>query len=133
MKKFSLGHAVAITLLGVVLLAPACGTSSTPAMSATAERQLRTEVQAVRGAAENRDRTHADLALGELRASVANLRRDGKLTAAKTNDVLAAAAEVETQLAAIPATTTSTTNPPTAPAPPTQDHNGKGKGHGKGD
>ena len=134
MTTFNLGRTVAVMVLGMVSLAPACGTSS-PAMSSEAERQLQTQVQAVRSAAENRDRTHADLALGELRTSVATLRRDGKLTAAKANDILAAAADVETQLAAIPATTTSTTTALTAPAPPPppQDHEGKGKGHGKGD
>jgi len=134
-KTSHLGRAAAIMVLGVVSLAPACGTSSTPAISSQAERQLQAQVQAVRTAAENRDRTHADLALGELRTSVATLRRDGKVTAAKANNILAAAADVETQLAAIPTTTTSTTTPVTTPAtaPPTQDHKGKGGKGGKGD
>jgi phage-related minor tail protein len=123
-------RAVALVVAGVALLAPACGTSSTPAMSSQAERQLQAQVEAVRSAAENRDRTHADLALSELRTSVATLLRDGEVTATKANAILAAAADVETQLAAIP---TTTTTPVTTPAPPPSQEDHEGKGHGKGD
>ena len=101
MKPAYPGRTVVLIIAAVASTAAACGTSSTAAMSSEAQRQLKAQVKAVRSAAENGDRIHVDLALGELRTSVATLLRDGKVTATKANDILAAAADVETQLAAI--------------------------------
>jgi len=129
-------------ILPAVLVISGCG-GSAAGVGQTAASQLGPQVEQVKAAAMSGDRATAAAKLAQLRASVADLRQRNVLSGAGGAKVLAAAAEVESQLGA-PAPTQapqgSTTAPPApsvtgAPTPqaPGNDNKGDGnKGDGKG-
>jgi hypothetical protein len=86
-------------------------------------------VAAIRATAVGGDRAGAVAAAAQLRQVVTSLRTTGDITAKQASGVLAAAAQVEAQLALLPP-------PPESPTTTeTTDGNGEhpGKGKGKGD
>jgi hypothetical protein len=116
----------------IVTLAGACGAGGNDAsLSADASARLRPLVREVRLDVESYDPAAAADSLQELRTTTISLRRTGSISDAQAATVLAAAADVETNLADAPTTTTTTTTPPTTtPAAPKP---GKGPGPGHGD
>jgi hypothetical protein len=121
--------AVAGAALALLVLANGCG--SKPALSPTAAHALSEQVAAVRLAAAMQDPVTASSALGQLRATLAQLEQQGQVSATRAGAILSDVAAVQQQLASLPTTTTAapttTTITTTAPA----DH-GKGKGDGGG-
>ena len=111
MRRSPLVVTVLATGLAAVTLA-GCGSSS-PAITEDASLQLELRVQAVRDAAEARDRALADEKLAELIRSVNDFRRRDEISADRADKVLDAANTVRAQLLTIPTTTTTTTLPPT--------------------
>src|SRR5690348_12783852 len=135
MRRMPLAAAVLATGLAMVAVA-GCGSSS-PGITEAASTQLELRVQAVRNAAEARDRDLAESRRAEVRRSVAELRGRGAISKDRVDNVLAAAASVEAQLQAIPTTTTTpTTLPPATRAPnedrPKRDNGDKGRNGGGG-
>ena len=117
-------------------LAGCGGSDSLPRSAAT---QLQPRVAAIRVAASAGDPVGATAAAGELGRMVATLRATGDLTAKQATEILAAAADVQTQLAQLapPASEnpTSTTTGTTGTAPTaatTGEHPPKGKDKDKG-
>jgi hypothetical protein len=116
MRRSPLVVTVLATGLAAVTLA-GCGSSS-PAITEDASLQLELRVQAVRDAAEARDRALADEKLAELIRSVNDFRRRDEISAGRADKVLDAANTVRAQLLTIPTTTTTTTTlPPTTREP----------------
>jgi len=114
---------VALLLLGLA----GCGGSD--GLSRPAAARLQPQVAAIRAAAAGGDRAGAMAATAQLRQIVAQLRTTDEITAKQASDVLAAAAQVEAQLALLsgpppenPTTSTETTET-------TGKHRGKGKGN----
>jgi hypothetical protein len=115
----------ALLLLGLA----GCGAPDTLSRSAAA--RLQPQVAAIRTAAVSGDRAGALAAAAQLRQMVADLRRTDGITAKQASEVLAAAAQVEAQLALLSAPeTTSTTTETTEPD---RRHRGKDKGEDKGE
>jgi hypothetical protein len=108
-------------------LAGCAGSGSLPRSAAAL---LQPRVAAIRMAASVGDPAGAMAAAAEVRRTVAALQATGDLSAKQATAILAAAAEVETQLALLapPAVETSTTTATTIDA-----HPAKGKGKDKGD
>jgi hypothetical protein len=133
MRRVVLATALLAIGLAAVALA-ACGSSS-PGITEGASAQLELRVQAVRNAAEARDRALAETRLAELRRSVADFRARDEISKGRHDKVLAAAASVETQLQGIPATTTTTTTtlPPTTRGKDEDRKDKKGRDGGGGD
>jgi hypothetical protein len=127
-----LGRTLAGAVASLTLLA-ACGSDS-PGISEDASNTLEYQVEAVRASAQSFDPEGVERRLAELRSSVAQLKEAGELDDERSAEILAAAADVEAQLDAVPTTTTTTTAPP--PPPPVEDEDkddDKGKGKGNGD
>src|SRR3989442_14594198 len=133
MRRVPLAAAMLATGLATVALT-GCGSSS-PGITEAASTTLELRVQAVRNAAEARDRDLAESRLAELRRSVDEFRAGDKISKDRVDKVLAAAASVEAQLKAIP-TTTTTTLPPATRAPnedrPKRDNRNRGGKGGAG-
>jgi hypothetical protein len=89
----------------VVLSAVGCGRSSDLPDAVAAE--LRDRMTAIRTAAGAGNRAQAEAALAELRRRVVEFEQAGQVDDRKADEILGAAADVETQLALLP-----------APAPP---------------
>lgn len=104
-----------------------CGASgSLPRSAATV---LQPQVTAIRAAAVEGDRAGAVAAAVELRRMVTDLRASDDLSAKQAAEILAAAAQVETQLVVLaPESPTPQSTSTTAPNAP---HRGKEKGKGK--
>ena len=100
---------VALLLLGLA----SCGGSD--ALSRPAAARLQPPVAAIRAAAAGDDRAGATAAVAELRTVVADLRQTGEISGQQASEILAAGAQVESQLALLsvppPETTTTTTEP----------------------
>ncbi len=111
-----------VVLIALAILPAACATTNS-GLSQTARAKLTPLVQQVRQATESFDSDAARRALADVRATVATLRRRGAITQSKADEILAAAAEVESRLALTPTTSTTTT---------TTTRPGKGNGNGKG-
>ena len=112
-------------------LARCGGSSSLPPAAAT---QLQPRVAAIRVAASAGDPTGARAAAGELERMVAALRASGDLSAKQATAILAAAAQVDSQLTLLaPPVAESSTSTTTATTPTTGEHPGKGKEKGKGE
>jgi hypothetical protein len=106
-------------------LAGCGGSSSLPPAAAT---QLQPRVAAIRAAASAGDPIGARAAAGELQRMVTALRASGDLSAKQATAILAAAAQVDTQLALLtPPVAETSTSTTTAT---TDEHPGKGKGKG---
>ena len=103
-----------------------CGTSSSPPMSASAAHALANQVADLHGAVSSGDLATAENTLRSLQSTVIGLERKGQLSASRAVAILAAVADVQSQLALMPTTTTTTTTAVPAPSPP-------GPKHGKGD
>jgi len=131
--------ATAIVMV-VAVAVGSCG-SGASGIGKTASGRLTPEVQQVRAAVADGDPVGAAAKLAELRRTVAELRQRGDLTVDGASTVLAAAAEVEAGMGAVPSTgqpprASSTSSPATsgrggAGGTPTTS-NDKGKGKGKG-
>ena len=118
----------ALVLVGI--LAAGCGRSGDLPDQVAAE--LRDRMTAIRAAAGAGNRAEAEAALAELRRRVVELEQAGQVDDRKAAEILGAAAEVETQLALLPA--------PAPPPPPTtattaveDERKGKKKDHGDDD
>jgi hypothetical protein len=103
-------------------------------ISTSARDRLAPLVSQVRSAAEGSDPYGTALALADVRSAVKQLRAEGAIGDLRAQEILAATAGVERQIALVP-TTTTTALPPTTlalPPPPENDDRGKGGGKGKG-
>jgi len=123
-------------ILVILLTMAGCGGSAT-GIGQSAASQLGPQVEQIRATAMSGDRAAAAAKLGQLRASVADLRQRNQLSEAAAARVLAAAAEVESLIGVVvppPAAQTATTAPAAPPAttPPPSVNGDKGKGKGKG-
>jgi hypothetical protein len=98
-------------------------------ISATARDRLAPLVAHVRSAAEGSDPYGAALALADVRTAVKQLRTEGAIGDLRAQEILAAAAGVESHIALVPTTTTTT---PTTTVPPPLPTNDQRKGKGKG-
>lgn len=92
-----------LVLLGLLISVVGCGNEA--GVGLVASERLTPEVQAIRAAAENGDREAATEKLAELRQKVAELRAAGQVSEAAASQILAAANEVEVQLAVLPSPT----------------------------
>ncbi len=137
-----------------VLLAPGCGSSPEPRLSATAASQLQRGLSDVRAAAEDGDETEALRALSSFSALVSRESRAGNLSAGQTRGLKTGIAQARRRIelevdAPAPAPTpppTLTTPPVPAPEPAPEEpeeeekedeekdkeEKGKGKSKGKG-
>jgi hypothetical protein len=104
---------VVVTVAIALGAGAACGGEDT--LSSDARARLAPMVEAARRDLESFHPDGARAQLQALRDAVAELRRDGDLSADQASRVLLAAAEVESHLDVAPTTTTTTT---TAPPPP---------------
>jgi hypothetical protein len=120
-----------LTVLLAAALLAGCG-GARPAVTAAAASQLAAPIDALRRAAIADDPAGASAALAGLRVEVVRLRSAGQISAERAARVLADAADVEAQLASLPAPTTTTTSTSTtvAPPPPTAPRHDRPKGHG---
>jgi glutamine cyclotransferase len=125
--------------LGVIaacgLAFAACGTSSTPAISAGVSATLAKQAAAVRAAATNHDVAGARQQLAQLRAEVSASQGQGHLSASRAAEILAAASQVDTQLNTLaPATVAAPATTPAVAvhAPVTSGRGGEKKGKKKG-
>jgi hypothetical protein len=135
------------------LLAPGCGSSTEPRLSATAASQLQRELSGVRAAAEDGDEAGALRALSSFSRLVSREARAGNLSAAQARGLRTGIAqarkriEVEVVAPAPAPAPAPPTSPPPVPAPdpvpePTpkepeeeqeeKEDRGKSKGKGKG-
>jgi hypothetical protein len=103
---------VAALVMAGVLMA-GCGRS--PELPDPLATELRHRVTAIRAAAGTGDRAGAEAALAELRRRVVELDQVGEVSHGKAGEILAAAAAVESQLAALPAPAPPPSPPTTAP------------------
>lgn len=127
------GRRLAAACLAVAMLV-ACGDPDS-GVSRSAGDQLDLQVEAVRIAAGQADRTAAAEQLAALLASVADLQAKGELSDAAAARIRRAAAAVSSRLSELPApttTTTTTTAPPQEDTGKGKDEDGKGKGNGNG-
>ena len=120
----------------LLLLLMACGQEA-DGIGQNAAAALEPQVQEVRAAATNGDRTGAAARLADLRQTVAGLRQRGELSEEDAATVLAAAAAVEAQLGAGPTPTTQVATTlgqrDTRGTTRTTKNEGKGKGDDKDD
>lgn len=144
------GLAVALAFASLAaLLAPGCGSSTEPRLSATAASELQRELSGVRAAAEDGDEAEALRALSSFSGLVGREARAGNLSAAQARGLRTGIAQARKRIevevvAPAPAPPTS---PPPLPAPdpapePTpeepeeeqeeKEDRGKSKGKGKG-
>lgn len=121
--------------LAVVMLLAFTGcAASTPGIGDAAASQLAPQVEQVKAAAMGRDRTRAEAKLAQLRVLVTDLRQRDELSGAGAAEVLAAAAEVEAQLARLAPVRISTTaapTPTTTEQPPPGSRDGDDNGGGE--
>jgi hypothetical protein len=125
---------VAALVMAGVLMA-GCGRSSELPEPLAAELQARTTT--IRAAAGAGDRAGAEAALAELRRRVVELDQAGQVGHGKAAEILAAAAAVESRLAALPAPAPPppppTTAPPQQPYEYKEDRGKEDKGKGEKD
>jgi hypothetical protein len=115
----------ALLCLIVALSLAACGQSP----KEEAYERLQNQVVAIRDAIEARDAGTALQRLTNLRTNVAQLRADGVLSEAETQEILSSAVEVQANLAWIapaPLTPPAAIPAPVAPVPPAADSNSGG-------
>ena len=110
-----------------VVCAAEASCSGHQSVTATARRTLAPGLVRLRQSADGHDAAGAQAALTEIQTRVATLKANGDLTDSGARRILAAAQQVQTQLALI--TTTTSTEPTTTSVP----RGGTGEGHGKGD
>ena len=110
--------------LGAVLLAGCGGTD----MTRSAATDLQSRVAAVSAAVVDGDQTGAQTALNNLHLVVTNLVARGEISEDKAESILAAAEDVQNQLALMP---TTTTTQPICDEDCDEGPGPKGKGHEK--
>lgn len=108
-------------VVALLVLVPACGGDSQ--VSEAAATRLQPKVQALREAAATGSQDAAQRELADLRALVEELSATDELSDGGARRILAAAEQVEANLALLAATTTTvppttTTTPPPPPPPP---------------
>jgi len=135
-----MGPRAAAAAVGLILLVQGgCG-GSHQSIDADGAHLLQAEVRSARDAAANGDFAAARSSLSTVQATVAALRRDDKISAARAADVLRAIGAVDGALRSIDATTsvsstTSSSVPPATVAPPAprKEHGKGGEKKGKDD
>jgi hypothetical protein len=121
--------ASAIAGLAVAALVVAgCGTP--PDLPEQVAAELRQQAAAIRTAAAGGDRTGAEAALAQLRQRLVELQETDQVAGERAADILAAAAEVESQLALLPAPAPPPPTTVTAPSQEPSERKGKGKHKG---
>ena len=121
-----------VALALALTLAAGCGASDT-GVSQAAGAQFRSQVDAIRSAAVQGNRSAAARRLAQLLATVAMLRAKGELSDSAAARIRRAAAGVNAELSLLPAPSTTTTST-TSPAEPDAKPRGKrddAKGHSK--
>jgi hypothetical protein len=126
MRRLTRSVALAFSL---ALVVGGCGGSSDGGMSAAARSRLTPLVRQVRRSAESRDPQGVQRALTDLRRAVASYGNHVDLSAARAAQILAAATQVQGDLALVPTTTTTTTATTTTTTPP---NTARGKGDKNG-
>ncbi len=112
------GLAVALAFASLAaLLAPGCGSSTEPRLSATAASELQRELSGVRAAAEDGDEAEALRALSSFSGLVGREARAGNLSAAQARGLRTGIAQARKRIEVEVGAPAPPTSPPPLPAP----------------